>query len=191
MKKTIEILDRMNDKEKLNCLKSFAKSLDLVEWLRKEAKSLSELKVLVDMASMTSVGEQNTFDKTIFAKILKEAGSAFASLIYELKVDDDFYQFMNLCEKVCSHLQTDKKIAEKLLAVKDQVPLLEEIKRRRGQVESNALNEAKQLNEFGVYSIGLSTSLKNESIMSNLNFQNETKLSDLISLTIENGNETT
>ena len=189
MKKTIEILDRINEEEKLKCLRAFTESLNLVEWLRLEAKSLSELKVLVDMASMSSAGDtQNgaqTFDMTIFAKTLKEAGSAFASLIYELKVDDGFYQFMNLCEKVCSHLQTDPKIADKLKAVKDKVPLLEEIKKRRGQVESNALNEAKQLNEYGVYNIGLSTSLKSVNLLSSLDLQKEIKISDLITLEIE------
>jgi len=196
MKKTIEILDRMNDDEKLNCLRAYTQSLNLVEWLRKEAKSLSELKVLVDMASMTSVGaNEQVLDKTIFAKTLKEAGSAFASLIYELKTDDGFYQFMNLCEKVCSHLQTDKQIAKKLLDVKDKVPMLEEIKKRRGQVESNALNEAKLLNDFGVYKIEIPLEFKNRNFSSKLSnqveeFEKEIQISNLITLEIESKNKT-
>ena len=190
MKQTIEILDRINDEEKLYCLRAYTQSLNLVEWLRKEAKSLSELKVLVDMASMTSVGSnEQVLDKTIFAKTLKEAGSAFASLIYELKTDDGFHQFMSLCEKVCSHLQTDKQIAKKLLDVKDKVPMLEEIKKRRGQVESNALNEAKMVNDFGVYKIEIPSEFRNTNYMSKLNnndeFEKEIKISNLITLEIE------
>jgi hypothetical protein len=183
LERTIVILEPFNQVDKLDCLKAYAQSLDLVEWLRREAKSLSELKVLVDMASMTSVGSaEQGIDKTIFAKSLKEAGSAFASLIYELKCDDGFFQFMNLCEKVCSHLDTDKRIAEKLLGVKDKVPLLEEIKKRRGQVESNALNDAKILNQFGVYKIDISASLKSKI---NLLDSSQIKISDLINLEIE------
>ena len=190
MKKTIEILDRINDEEKLYCLRVFTQSLNLVEWLRKEAKSLSELKVLVDMASMTSVGSnEQVLDKTIFAKTLKEAGSAFAPLIYELKTEDGFLQFMSLCEKVCSHLQTDKQIAKKLLDVKDKVPMLEEIKKRRGQVESNALNEAKTVNDFGVYRIEMPSEFRNTNYMSKLNsndeFEKEIKISNLITLEID------
>ena len=190
MKRTVEILDKINDEEKLHCLRAFTQSLNLVEWLRKEAKSLSELKVLVDMASMTSVGaNQQVLDKTIFAKTLKEAGSAFAPLIYELKIDDGFHQFMSLCEKVCSQLQTDKQIAKKLLDVKDKVPMLEEIKKRRGQVESTALNESRKLNEFGVYKIEMPSQFKNRNFTSKISnkdeFEKEIEISNLITLEIE------
>jgi hypothetical protein len=194
MKKIIEVLDKVNDEEKLNCLRAFTQSLNLVEWLRKEAKSLSELKVLVDMASMTSVGaNEQVLDKTIFAKTLKEAGSAFASLIYELKTDHGFYQFIELCEKVFSHLQTDKQIAKKLLEVKDKVPMLEEIKKRRGQVESSALNDVKLLNDFGVYKIEIPLEFKNRNFSSKLSnqveeFEKELQISNLITLSMEKTN---
>ena len=186
MKNTLEILDRINEEKKLSCLRAYSLSLALVEWLRKNAPSLSELKFLVDLASMTSVGGGNetaqSVDKTIFAKTLKEAGSAFASLIYELKQDSDFHHFLDLCEKVCSHLESDENIADKLLGIKDQVPLLEEIKKMKGNVELNSLKQAKQLNQYGVYTIE-KKARKSDDLLSE--FEYETNIADLITVDVD------
>ena len=90
---------------------------------------MNELKVFIEL--MPSNAEMNGMD-TILAKNLFEACSAYASLIYEFNLSDDFFKFIQLAEIVCSYLTTDKKIAEKLLAVKDKVPYLDEIQKSKG-----------------------------------------------------------
>ena len=119
----VQVLDGMNEPDKLKCLTAFGEAIHLIEWLRENHKNLNDLKFLVDLISISSTNENNNFglDRTILAKTLKEAGSAYAALIYELKLDDDFFQFMELAKNVCAHLESDKNIAEKLLAVKDEV----------------------------------------------------------------------
>jgi hypothetical protein len=176
IEKTVTVLDRINDKEKIDCLNAYTESLGLVDWLRQNAPSLSELKFLVDLASMsTSTNTDTSLDKTVFAKTLKEAGTAFAFLIYELKVDVTFYQFMGLCEKVCSHLESDRSIAAKLLAVKDKVELLEEIKKKKGNVELTSIESAQDINQNGVYRIKLQ-------LDGGLSKEDTMTISDLISL---------
>ena len=181
LERTIQILDRMND-EKLSCLTAFSKSLNLVEWLQKNAANLNELKFLVDLASSTVASTSE--DRTVFAKTLKEAGTAFASLIYDLTPNDDFHTFMKLCDKCFSHLDSDRKIAEKLLAIKDQVDLLNEIKEKKGNVEMNTLKQAKLLNQFGIYKIGhLKQEINQRNIFSK--FKNNLSLNDLIRIELD------
>ena len=36
-------------------------------------------------------------DRIALAKTLKQAGTAYSALIYDLKLDDDFNQLMQLC----------------------------------------------------------------------------------------------
>ena len=172
----VKVLDGMNEPDKLRCLAAFGEAIHLIEWLRENHKNLNDLKFLVDLISISSTNENNNFglDRTILAKTLKEAGSAYAALIYELKLDDDFFQFMELAKNVCAHLESDKNIAEKLLAVKDEVifskwffdwklhflfdfyfkvSTIDTISKSRDNVEGNALNEVKLINELGVYFI--------------------------------------
>jgi hypothetical protein len=133
---------------------SFAESLELIDWLRRNTKNLNELKFLVDISTTVSSSQlSDNIDSTIFAKTLKEAGTAYASLIYELKQGDDFAQFVELSEKVCSHLESDKRIADKLLAIKDKSNLLNEIKNIKGGVELNSIKKVKQINDEGVFRI--------------------------------------
>lgn len=154
--KVVDKLDRLNSEGKLKCLAAFANCLDLVCWLRENAPSLDQLKFLVDLASMSSTYNDSlsNLDRTVFAKTLKEAGTAYAALIYSLRPKTSFFDFMGLCETVCSHLDSDKNIAEKLEAVKSKIGLLKEIKDMRGNVELDSLKQAKQINEFGMYKVG-------------------------------------
>ena len=52
-----------------------------------------------------------------------------------------------MCNNGWVNLQNDSKIAEKLLAIKDQVNVLEEVLKIKGNVELSSIDKAKQLNE--------------------------------------------
>ncbi|RMZ94441.1 E3 ubiquitin-ligase RNF213-like, partial [Brachionus plicatilis] len=176
---TISILSTVNQTEKLECLNAFTQSFDLVKWLRENTKSLSELKFLVDLASMS--GSNNaTYDRSLFARALKDSGTAYSTLIYELELDVTFEGFMRQCQQICSHLESDSSIGAKLLEVKDKVDLLDEIKRTTGNVELNAIHEARLINEKGVYKVGLAQ----RQIKSNFlaNFDKKLDLNEIISL---------
>jgi hypothetical protein len=131
VEKTLKVLDKINNKAKIDCLKQYVSSLGLINWLRTNVQNLKEFKFLVELASLTPSGEYAQ-NNALFAKTLKEAGIAYAPLIFDLKLDDDFQQFTAHCEVVWMNLKDDTSIAEKLSAVRDKVELLEKLKNKKG-----------------------------------------------------------
>ena len=152
LEKVIKILIQVN-KEKVMCIKAFVDSLDLIKWLRENTPSLDKLKFFVDLITMSNTNDQSERND-LLAKMLLEAGTAYAPLIYDLKPTDSFNQLMSLFDRVWNFLDTQKNIAEKLLAVKDQKEKLEQIKQESSNKEVGYINKAKQFNEKGVYRIG-------------------------------------
>jgi hypothetical protein len=136
VERTLTVLDKLNDKARIDCLKQYVNSIGLINWLRENVQNLKEFKFLVELASLTPSGEYAQ-NNSLFAKTLKEAGIAYAPLIFDLKLDDDFQRFSQHCEVVWMNLKDDPSIAEKLSAVKDKVELLEKIKNKKGKFQIN------------------------------------------------------
>ena len=96
VEKTINVLSRINHWDKLECLSAFSESYNLVEWLRTNAGSLSELNFLVDLASMSGTSQDNaSYDRILFARALREAGNAYVSLIYGLNSKVNKSEFLD------------------------------------------------------------------------------------------------
>ena len=74
-------------------------------------------------------------NKDLLAKTLKEAGTAFAPLMYNLKPDSNFTEFILLCDIVWENLKNNTKIAAKLVPVKDDIRKLENINKKHGNDE--------------------------------------------------------
>jgi hypothetical protein len=166
---TVKCLEEMNDRTKLNCLKAFSKSLKLVDWLKENVKDLNALKLFVDSIVMSAALDKSNqaSDRIALAKTLKQAGTAYSALIYDLRPDDDFNQFMQLCSKVCSFLESDQHIAEYLITVSDKVDLFDNIRSKNESAELEMLKVAKYLNKNGVYIINTRTQ-GNENEIDNL-----------------------
>ena len=152
VRKTVDILAKLNSEAKLNCLEAFVNSHELVEWLRKNTVDIMGLKFLVELAS-ASTNEPNA-DRDLLARALKDAGTAFAPLIYDLKLNDDFQKFMSHCEKVWHFLEEDSHVSEKLLEIRNKIEQLKEIK-EKGNVEVSSIKQAKMFNEKGVYKVSM------------------------------------
>ncbi len=88
----VAVLDGINSPDKLECLRAFAESIELVEWLRANVKSMSEFRVLIDLI-LEEESSTNGPNRDLMAKILLEAGSAYASFIFDLKQDCGFFRF--------------------------------------------------------------------------------------------------
>ena len=89
------------------------------------------------------------------AKALKEAGLAFAPLIFDLNVNANFKEFMNLCETVWANYTADKNICHKLIYFdRDKIDALNKIKEKKGNVEMSSIDQAKEYNLKGVYRVG-------------------------------------
>jgi hypothetical protein len=132
VEQTVKALNIVNTPEKLHCLHVYMNAMDLITWLRKNVKNLQEFKFLVDLLSTTSTGDYSK-KNNLFAKVFKEAGTAFAPLIFDLKLDDDFSKFTELCKIVWMNLANDSKIADKLASVQDKVEMLEGVKNKKGK----------------------------------------------------------
>ena len=182
VEKTISYLSKINKPEQIECLKAFTQSLDLASWLRKNTKDLEELKFFVGLASM-SVSNDTVYNQVLFARALKDSGTAYASLIYKLKVDANFETFMLLCQNVCDFLNSDPKIAAKLLEVKDKINLLEQIKEKVGNVELNSIKQAKIINEKGIFRIGTTQSLFKDKFLAS--FHKKLDLNEIVSLELD------
>lgn len=61
---------------------------------------------------------------------------------------------MSICDTVCSHLESDLNIAKNLIIVKENLALLQEVHRVKGNVELTSLKRAKSINKWGLYLIG-------------------------------------
>ena len=131
--RVIDILKRMENPCKINCLRAFSESKELVVWLRVNLKDIKELKFLIDLASIAKNADSSqAYKKDLLAKVLKESCIAYAPLIFDLKKDDSFSKFIALCDTVWSNLESDKNIAEKLLEVKNKLHILIELKEKKG-----------------------------------------------------------
>ncbi|CAF0704523.1 unnamed protein product [Brachionus calyciflorus] len=170
MRRLTLTLEKYSKTENIQVLEAFAESVELTKWIKTNTKDLKELKFFVDLVSLTKSSEfQHSTGKDVFAKTLKEACIGYAPLIYELDQYIDFNRFIDLCNKVWNNLQNDQKIAEKLKAVKDNVAFLEDVKVKRGNVELSSIEQARQLNEKGVFHIKFNDSQQ-------INFQNVIEL---------------
>lgn len=85
----------------LDCLETFANCLNLVEWLREKVPSLVQFNELVNLVSTYNESLPN-IDLKEFANSLKDAGAAYAPLIYDLQKGATFFEFMRNCETVFS-----------------------------------------------------------------------------------------
>jgi hypothetical protein len=136
------------------------------------------------MASMYKSNDYTQSDKKdLMTKMLKEAGIAYAPLIFDLKPDGvTFSSFMSLCDTIWSHLTTQRNIGEKLLSIKDIVPKLEEIQSSSSNRQLSSVNQAKQFNLKGVYRVG---NLTGRSCYALTEFNSSLTINDIIELECE------
>jgi len=131
----IGILNKMNHNVKISCLKAFNTSIELVEWLRTSLKDIKELKFLIDLASIAKNADSSqAYKKDLLAKVLKESCIAYSPLIFDLKPNDTFTRFVELCDTVWSNLESDKNIAEKLIEATNRLSILKELKEKKGKL---------------------------------------------------------
>ena len=66
---SIEGIVKLSSEERIECVSSFSKSNHLIDWLRQNTKDLNELKILVDLVSITRPSETRS-NKDLLAKTL-------------------------------------------------------------------------------------------------------------------------
>jgi hypothetical protein len=146
IEKLLKILSKCDSSEKTACLRHFANSIELVKWLRENVRDLESLRFLVNLTSIE-------INRAVLAKSLLEAGTAFAPLIFELKVNSSLAEFMDLCARVWDRLENDRNIAEKLYEIQSQLATLRQIKNQGNERRAGTMNLLNLIKENSCFKI--------------------------------------
>ncbi|KAM7035519.1 E3 ubiquitin-protein ligase RNF213 [Acridotheres tristis] len=130
------------------CLRELAQQKEFVCWVREALTDINELKVFVDLASI-SAGE-NDMDVDRVA-CFHGTVHGYSSLLYELHPHSGFEDFMRCLQKLWRALDSDESLPEKLRASAQHLEWLKTVKESHGSVELSSLSLAAAINSRGVY----------------------------------------
>uniref|UniRef100_A0A803XP10 RING-type E3 ubiquitin transferase n=1 Tax=Meleagris gallopavo TaxID=9103 RepID=A0A803XP10_MELGA len=161
------------------CLKELAQQKEFVCWVKEALKDINELKVFVDLASI-SAGE-NDMDVDRVA-CFHDTVHGYSSLLYELSQESGFIDFMCCLKKLWRALDTDENLPKKLRASAQHLEWLKTVKESHGSVELTSLSLAATINSRGVYILeapadGRKVSLDNVLYLTLLESSDDHKLS--------------
>ncbi|XP_047442557.1 E3 ubiquitin-protein ligase rnf213-alpha isoform X2 [Mugil cephalus] len=140
--------DITDDRKK--CLQELSQREEFVLWVKKELEDISELKVFVDLASI-SAGE-NDLDVDRVA-CFHDAVLGYSSILYGLQQDSGFEDFKDSLSKLWKALDNDRNIPEKLRDTARHLEWLKTVRESHGSVELSSLSLATSINERGIYTI--------------------------------------
>ncbi|KAM9843458.1 E3 ubiquitin-protein ligase rnf213-alpha-like [Aulostomus maculatus] len=132
------------------CLQELGLRRHFVKWLKDALEDINELKVFVDLASI-SAGE-NDMDVDRVA-CFHDAVLGYSSMLYELKPDADFNIFQEVLKKLWRALENDSNLPKKLRDSARHLEWLRTVKDSHGSVELSSLSLASAINNKGIYQI--------------------------------------
>ncbi|XP_043570887.1 E3 ubiquitin-protein ligase rnf213-alpha-like isoform X2 [Chiloscyllium plagiosum] len=134
-----------------NCLEELTRRQQFVHWVKEALEDTNELKVFVDLASI-SAGE-NDLDVDRVA-CFHDAVLGYSSLLFELKPNAGFADFMSCLQKLWNALDNDPDLSKKLRDSARHLEWLKTVKESHGSVELSSLSLASAINNNGIYIIG-------------------------------------
>ncbi|XP_044192717.1 E3 ubiquitin-protein ligase rnf213-beta isoform X2 [Thunnus albacares] len=140
-------------KQHTSCLEEFLASQTLVSWVKENLKNMSDVKVYVDLASI-SAGENDTEIDQVAC--FHDAVMGYAPLLYSLSPKAGFEEFMKCAGQVWETQNRDEKLPDKLRESSRLLSWLKGLKETHGSVEQSSLSLASSINDYGVYHIGWS-----------------------------------
>ncbi|XP_036971896.1 E3 ubiquitin-protein ligase rnf213-alpha-like isoform X2 [Acanthopagrus latus] len=147
--KTKDILmDITNDGKE--CLQELSWSLEFVLWVKEALEDINELKVFVDLASISAGENDQDVDRVAF---FHDAVLGFSSILYGLKKDSDFEAFKESLSKLWNALKSDSNLPTKLRDTARHLEWFKTVKVSHGSVEFSSLSLATSINERGIYTI--------------------------------------
>ncbi|XP_023265809.1 E3 ubiquitin-protein ligase RNF213 [Seriola lalandi dorsalis] len=132
------------------CLRELGLRGHFVKWVKDALEDINELKVFVDLASI-SAGE-NDMDVDRVA-CFHDAVLGYSSMLYELKPDSGFPTFKEVLEKLWRALENDNNLPKKLRDSARHLEWLKTVKDSHGSVELSSLSLASAINNKGIYLI--------------------------------------
>uniref|UniRef100_A0A2K6FX44 E3 ubiquitin-protein ligase RNF213 n=1 Tax=Propithecus coquereli TaxID=379532 RepID=A0A2K6FX44_PROCO len=132
------------------CLQALSQRKEFVGWVREALGGINELKVFVDLASI-SAGE-NDIDVDRVA-CFHDAVQGYAPLLYKLDPAAEFSVFMEHLKELWKALDNDQHLPEKLHDSARNLEWLKTVKESHGSVELSSLSLASAINSKGIYVI--------------------------------------
>ncbi|XP_063075937.1 E3 ubiquitin-protein ligase rnf213-alpha [Engraulis encrasicolus] len=132
------------------CLQELGLRKNFVMWVKEALEDINELKVFVDLASI-SAGE-NDLDVDRVA-CFHDAVLGYAPMLYELKPHSGFQAFKETLKKLWKALDNDANLPKKLRDTARHLEWLKTVKDSHGSVELSSLSLASAINKKGIYII--------------------------------------
>ncbi len=166
-------------KEQLLCLQVVTKSEKLLGWVQENIKNLQELKVFVDLASISAGDTDMEVDKIL---CFQRAMIGYAPLIFEISKAPALLEVIRAAELVFRNLADNRGLPEALRDSNREFMWIKDVSDRHGSVESSTLNTVQQISSQGVLIVSakMTTSLRRQSTkrdMISLEFE-QTQLAD-------------
>ncbi|KAM9457017.1 E3 ubiquitin-protein ligase rnf213-alpha-like isoform 2-T2 [Clarias gariepinus] len=139
------------------CLQELGQRKNFVMWVKEALEDINELKVFVDLASI-SAGE-NDLDVDRVA-CFHDAVLGYSSILYELKSDTGFSVFKEVLKKLWKALDNDPNLPKKLRDTARHLEWLKTVKDSHGSVELSSLSLASAINTKGIYMISAESQKK-------------------------------
>ncbi|KAM5170405.1 E3 ubiquitin-protein ligase RNF213-like [Mantella aurantiaca] len=147
--KTKKLLMEINENHN-ECLMEILNRKEFFLWVQEALEDVNELKVFVDLASI-SAGE-NDMDVDRVA-CFHDAVLGYSPLLYDLKPEFGFDNFMKCLEKLWKSLKSDPKLPDKFRDSARHIEWLKTVKESHGSVELSSLSLAATINKRGLYII--------------------------------------
>ncbi|XP_024140227.1 E3 ubiquitin-protein ligase rnf213-beta isoform X2 [Oryzias melastigma] len=140
-------------KHHTSCLEEFLRSHTLIRWVQENLRNMSDLKVYVDLASISAGENDREIDQVA---CFHDAVMGYAPLLYSLSPQAGFENFMKCAQLVWDAHCRDEKLPDKLRESARLLNWLKTLKETHGSVEQSSLSLASSINEHGIYYIGRS-----------------------------------
>ncbi|XP_067222276.1 E3 ubiquitin-protein ligase rnf213-alpha-like [Chanodichthys erythropterus] len=132
------------------CLQELGLKKNFVLWVTNALTDINELKVFVDLASISAGENDLEVDRVA---CFHDAVLGYSSMLYDLKPDADFNLFKRMLKKLWKALDNDPNLPKKLCDSARHIEWLKTVKDSHGSVEMSSLSLASAINMNGVYVI--------------------------------------
>ncbi|XP_005805466.2 E3 ubiquitin-protein ligase rnf213-beta [Xiphophorus maculatus] len=152
-------------REHTACLVEFLNSQPLISWVRENLRTMSDVKVYVELASI-SAGENDTEIDQVAC--FHDAVTGYGPLLYSLSPQTGFQEFMACAQQVWDAQSRDEKLPDKLRESTRLLSWLKALKETHGSVEQSSLSLASSINTHGVYHVSWSSEKTEKRCLQNM-----------------------
>ncbi|XP_016115585.1 E3 ubiquitin-protein ligase rnf213-alpha-like, partial [Sinocyclocheilus grahami] len=132
------------------CLQELSRRKNFVTWVKEVLQDINELKVFVDLASISAGENDMEVDRVA---CFHDAVLGYSSMLYDLKPDADFKLFKETLKNLWKALDNDRNLPKKLSDSARHLEWLKTVKDSHGSVETSSLSLASAINMNGIYII--------------------------------------